>query len=120
MSRLSSIAAVAALLLSATVSQTAVAQTANCAAAATRANDNIALRVQQNTPGAENRESARVHVEMAGHAAATGNEAECWRQLNISGLFVGLPAGTLPQTGLAATPTGGAQGGGVQSGGGGE
>lgn len=89
----------------------------SCAAAAARANDNINLRVQQNTPGAENRESARLHVTMASQAAAAGREQECWQQLNTSALFVGLPAGTMPsQTGIASG-SGSVQSGGVQSGG---
>ncbi|HTY70083.1 MAG TPA: hypothetical protein VMH36_25735 [Alphaproteobacteria bacterium] len=80
----------------------AQAQTQNCAAAAVRANDNIALRLQQAGLGAENRESAKAHIAMANNAAASGNEAECWRQLQISGLFVATPSNpAAPQTGVA-------------------
>src|SRR5271156_5678055 len=81
----------------------ALAQTgSSCAAAAARASDNIAMRVQQNTPGAENRESARLHVGMASQAAAAGNEAESREEPNVASLFVGLPSGSTPQsTGVA-------------------
>jgi len=80
----------------------AQAQSQNCAAAAARAADNIALRVQQAGLGAENRETAKAHIAMANNAAASGNEAECWRQLQVSGLFVATPSNpAAPQTGVA-------------------
>jgi hypothetical protein len=79
-----------------------------CAAAAARASDNIALRNQTAGLGAENRESAKAHLAMASNAAANGNEAECWRQLQVSGLFVAPPSSVSPPTGVA--------GAGVQSG----
>lgn len=73
----------------------------SCAAAAARANDNIALRMQTSGLGAENRESAKAHLAMANSAAAAGNDAECWRQLQVSGLFVATPSSPAPQTGVA-------------------
>lgn len=73
----------------------------SCAAAAARASDNIALRMQTAALGAENRESAKAHLAMASNAAAAGNDAECWRQLQVSGLFVAPPGSPAPQTGIA-------------------
>ncbi len=73
----------------------------SCAAAVARASDNIALRMQTPSLGAENRESAKLHLAMAGNAAAAGNEAECWKQLQVSGLFVAAPNSPAPQTGIA-------------------
>lgn len=71
-----------------------------CAAAAARAADNVSLRIQQSGIGAENRESAKLHLGMASNAAAAGNEAECWRQLRIASLFGATPV--FPPSGAGA------------------
>jgi hypothetical protein len=72
-----------------------------CATAAAQASDNILLRLQQPALAAETRESAKAHLAMAGNAAALGNEAECWKQLKVSAMFVPLPS-TAAQTAVAA------------------
>jgi hypothetical protein len=55
----------------------------NCAEAVARANADPRLRIQGGSDDAVNaREIAKVHIYQAGAAAASGNEAECWRQLN--------------------------------------
>jgi hypothetical protein len=108
--------AAAALMLS-LGSNLAVAQTASarptsaCGAAAARASDNIALRLQQFASGAENRQSAEAHLTMASNAAAAGNETECWNQIHLSSLFVALPSG-VPS---APSPAAAASAGGMQS-----
>jgi hypothetical protein len=58
-----------------------------CAAAAENAADDVMLRIQQAGLGAEDRESAKIHLVMAMTAAAAGNEDKCWRELQISSLF---------------------------------
>lgn len=70
----------------------ALAQTpSRRAAAANKGGDSIALRIQQSALGAEDCESASLHLSMASDAAAAGNEGECWRQRRISGLFGATP-----------------------------
>lgn len=54
-----------------------------CAAAAARAGDDARLRIQGGSDDATNaREIAKVHIYLAAAAAASGNEAECRRQLS--------------------------------------
>jgi hypothetical protein len=77
------------------------AQASTCATAAAQASDNILLRNQTSGLGAETRESAKAHLAMASNAAAQGNEAECWKQLKVSAMFVPLPS-TAAQTAVAA------------------
>lgn len=96
------VAAVAAVLSVTSSPVWAQAQTASaCATAVTQASDNILLRNQTPSLGAENRETAKAHIAMAANAAAQGNEAACWKQLKISAMFVALPANAA-QTAVAA------------------
>jgi len=96
------VSAVAIALSLAGSAASAQAQTQqSCAAAAAQASDNIMLRMQTPSLGAENRESAKAHLALANNAAASGNENECWKQLQLSGLFVATPGSPAPQTGLA-------------------
>lgn len=111
-------AALAVLMLGLSSGLAAAQTQSQCGAAAARAADNIALRVQQFASGAENRQSASVHLAMASNAAAAGNEAECWRQIQMSSLFVPTPAGTQqPAPATASSPGAAAQSGALQSGG---
>jgi hypothetical protein len=57
--------------------------------------------MQQPGLGAENRESAKAHLAMAGNAASAGNEDACWKELRVSGIFVALPS-SAAQTAVAA------------------
>jgi hypothetical protein len=50
---------------------------ANCAAAVTKLQDSVGLRVQQYN-GEGNRQSVNMFLQVAANAAATGNEALCW------------------------------------------
>jgi len=96
------VAAVAAALSFTSSQGWAQAQTASaCATAVAQASDNILLRNQTSGLGAETRESAKGHLAMASNAAAQGNEAECWKQLKISAMFVPLPSAAA-QTAVAA------------------
>jgi len=72
-----------------------------CATAAAQASDNILLRVQTSGLGAETREAAKSHLALAANAAASGDEAQCWKELRVSAMMVPLPANAA-QTAVAA------------------
>lgn len=79
----------AAVVLLSITGTPAFAQTqSECAAAAAQARANPGLGVQGGT-GNDYRMSAMTHINAASNAAGAGNEAECWRQLRLSDLFVG-------------------------------
>jgi hypothetical protein len=63
------------------------AQAGTCADAVLKAKDNVFLRIQQST-GSESRASAQVHLSQAGNAAESGDEARCWKELDVSRQFV--------------------------------
>lgn len=73
------------------IDKTTTAQSAgsgpSCTGAVTRAKDNIFLRIQQNT-GTESRAAAQLHLSLAERAAAFGDEAGCWRELDVSRQYV--------------------------------
>ena len=82
-----SLLAAVALAAGLGASGTAALAQSQCATTAANAADDISLRIQQSGLGAEDRESAKLHLVMAMTAAAAGNEAKCWRELQISSLF---------------------------------
>jgi len=59
----------------------------SCGGAVAGAKDNIFLRLQ-GFNGEANRGTAQVHLHMAEQAAATGDAAGCWKELNLSRQYV--------------------------------
>jgi hypothetical protein len=84
--------AAAVLAVSLTINSAAHAQepatpSSTCSAAVKRAEDSVWLRVQGGGRHAvAARESAKLHLYEAETSAASGNDAECWRQLQLSSI----------------------------------
>lgn len=95
-----------AVVLASVAGTPVFAQTkSECAAAAAQARANPALGIVGGN-GSDYRVSAMTHIEAASNAAGGGHEAECWRQLRLSDLFVGTSAPLHPK---AVTESAGVQ-----------